>query len=118
MPLRPELFNRLKYRFGHVAIACEGESMSARVVTKQGKPTLEISHPGEYYRVNCPYCSDLRKRLWINHMWGYLHPVTQTRNLFLAICYNENCLANAENRKWLYREVYNDFDDATDKIVR
>lgn len=53
---------------------------------------------GEYYRVCCPYCHDTRHRLYVSHMWGKKDkdgvPLT-----FLAVCYNEDCLGDADHRR-------------------
>lgn len=120
MPLRPELFNRLKEFFGHVRIANEGESAMTNVVVDAltDKKVLNVVCPGEYYAVSCPFCYDTRQRLWINHLWGYLHPGTDSLNLGLAYCYNANCLAVPGRARLLYHEVFSDFDhDRRDVIL-
>ena len=70
-----------------------------------GRSQTKIYHSGEYYRVNCPFCKDTRKRLWINHKYGqydnYGHPMT-----FLATCYNDECLSVASNRSSLFNAIY------------
>src|SRR6516165_1691747 len=80
-------------------------------VDKRDRPIMrmEITNRGECYRVCCPFCEDQRKRLWINHMWGYRDPKTGSKNLWLAKCFNENCLSdNRWNRNRLYDMVYDD----------
>jgi hypothetical protein len=49
---------------------------------------------GEYYKVNCPFCGDTRKRLQFNYLWGTLDQRTRRRLLHLVICFNEDCLRN------------------------
>ena len=100
-PLNPNLYGRLLRVFGEVAIANKGEAFFALTQMRQDKPWVVAKQFGEYYRVNCPFCGDTRKRLWINHMYGKKF-CDNKRLRFLAICYNENCLANYENRKKLH----------------
>lgn len=117
--LRPALYNRLLEVFNHnVTVANEGEKMDASYIVVKGKAELSINSPGEYYRVNCPYCGDTRKRLWINHQWG-LRDEKGKLNLFLSVCYNENCMSEA-NRPWeLYRTVFTDFThEAGDAVLQ
>lgn len=117
--LNQTLYGRLRRAFaesGGVKIASEGESM---IYTKQkdiSKPAemregklvekyiYDFDQGGEYYRVNCPYCYDTRHRLYVSHMWGCRdrdgHPM-----LFLAVCYNEDCLADYANRRAFMQRV-------------
>lgn len=86
--LCPGLYNRLKELFGDVVVASRGEQMQY-YTTQSGR--VEMNRSGEYYRVNCPFCPDTRKRLWVNHRFGQLD--SQGRSMkFLAVCYNEGCL--------------------------
>ncbi len=103
--LCPQLYSILKQRFGDVAIANEGEAMSAVLSNRGGRKWLDVSHAGEYLRVNCPFCGDTRKRLWINHMYGQ-PGADNTRLWFLAICYNEDCLSRLENRRALEDMIF------------
>jgi hypothetical protein len=107
-PIRPALYARLMDEFRDVAVANEGEQAEYCYVLRDGKPTLSMSHPGEYYRVNCPFCNDTRRRLWINHLWGHLDTYGN-RNLFLALCFNENCLDQPGAAWALYKQVFTDF---------
>lgn len=96
-PLNPSLYARLVRSMGRVRISAEGEAMIARGVRDEaGEPRMSVEHAGEYYRVNCPYCTDTRYRLYVNHMFGQQDDFGR-RMLFLAVCYNENCLANGDN---------------------
>lgn len=111
--LCPELYRRLREVFGDVAIANQGEAMVARASRRAGRPWLDVSHAGEYYRVNCFACHDTRKRLWINHMYG--QPSVDSRRLsFLAVCYNEDCLSQPENRRALEDMIFG-FRNARDR---
>ena len=120
-PLRPELYNRLNDNplfQGGVIIANEGEQMLSRYSPgDDDKPTLQIDMAGEYYRVNCPYCTDTRKRLWINHRWGKRDEYGRL-NLFLAVCYNENCLAEPGRVFEFYKSVFTDFSHEVNDNVQ
>lgn len=116
-PLRPQLYSRLmEYAHGNVVIANEGEEMDFCYVMENGKPSISISSPGEYYRINCGYCSDTRKRLWINHRWG-LRDEKGRLNLFLAICYNDGCLSEPGRAWQLYQTVFTEFTHDLDDSV-
>jgi hypothetical protein len=95
-PLNPYLYRLLKDYFGQVRVSNAGvKQMSTYVDRIGGEKKLDLIEPGEYYQVCCPYCNDTRFRLYINHMWGHTDKLGR-RNLWMAICYNENCLAKFE----------------------
>jgi len=110
MPLCPQLYANLQTKFGKVATANEGMNLQARTMRTAYETKMEIVSPGEYYRVNCPFCGDRRQRLWINHRFAEFP--------YLAVCYNETrCLqgeAGKENRQKLYSMV---FDAATAVVL-
>ena len=98
MPLNSQLYKELKKHFGTVVIADEGCGMLADYSTDlHGRCILRSDSPGEYYRINCPFCNDTIQRLWINHRWGVYDEKTKSHNYFLAICYNEHCLEDSGN---------------------
>lgn len=105
-PLNPALYRRLERLFGTVRIGGEGESLLAKpyIDPVLGVPRLAISHAGEYYEVVCPYCTDTRYRLWINHAWGQKDGHNRFMT-FLAVCYNEDCLSSEENRADLIEKL-------------
>lgn len=97
-PLNPTLYRRLRKVFGSVKVANEGEAMKAKVgVGLDDKPMLLFSHRGEQYRISCPYCNDTTHRLYISHMYGKRDNSGRQLN-FLALCFNEGCMAREENR--------------------
>ena len=108
--LNPTLYRRLNRLFGHVKVSAKRESMIARAVSDllPGEKRLIISHAGEYYQVCCPYCNDTRSRLYVNHMFGKTDDCGR-RMLFLAICYNEDCLSREDN----YKDFLEKMDDIT-----
>ncbi len=99
-PLCPGLYNLLRERYGDVQIAMPGEAFQANAYrdTITGRIKYMIHSPGEYYRINCPYCRDQRKRLWVSHMYGQFD-ADGRRITHLTHCYNENCFSKYENRK-------------------
>jgi hypothetical protein len=56
--------------------------------------------------------------LWINHRFGYYDPETGTNNLWLAICYNEDCLRTHERRLALYNMLFDDCYNPKADILR
>lgn len=107
MALSPQLLGQLQDQFEDVAIANEDEEQIGMVARDAytGGLRRHLAQCGEYYRVNCPFCTDTRKRLWINHRWGQRDPDTGSLNLHLAICYNAGCLGVRGRVQELYRLV-------------
>jgi hypothetical protein len=71
------------------------------------RPKLEVLTSGEYYRVNCPFCTDTRHRLWVHHKFGMDEPWRSNRRMtYLAICYNENCLDDFKNVRELESKLF------------
>ena len=105
-PLNRLLYRQLQRVFGRVRICNEGQAMVARYGHDaiKDRDELIITDPGEYYLVCCPRCSDTRFRLYINHRWGKRDEQGR-RNLWLAICYNEDCYHTAEARWGLYAQL-------------
>jgi hypothetical protein len=87
------LYRRCVAVFGRVRIANPGEAQIRRTLSTGA---VNIVHPGEYYAVCCPLCSDTRFRCYINHAYGTLDSrgFPQTS---LVHCFNDGCsLATAE----------------------
>jgi hypothetical protein len=113
VPLNQQLFELLnnefyKKRGTPVKIYHPGERMLSIVTPSpiSGRKELVISAAGEEYAVNCPFCTDTKRRLVINHRWGFDDPETG-RNLHLCHCFNETlCMSRAENRYALYKLVF------------
>ena len=61
---------------------------------------------GETYKVSCPFCSDTRQRLWINHHWGVRDEKTNDDLLHLAHCFNDDCINTREVQKELHAMVF------------
>jgi hypothetical protein len=122
--LRPDLYARLKLKFGKVLIANQGQNISWAIeIGNEGKPRriLDSSrehHWGESYRVNCPYCGDTKRRLYVGHMWGLKDEVTGQQNLWLAFCQNENCLKLYEQQKAFYSHVWDFTTPGSDVVIK
>ena len=84
--LCPELYFRLKKVFGKVYVNSRGTSMVMKPSFNGEKPVCLLH--GEYYRVCCPWCSDTRHRLYINHRWF--------ENRHMANCFNETACTRGE----------------------
>ncbi len=111
-PLNPVLFRRLQEEFGRVQVSHAGISANVQYVQNIFRGPMiqglraQLLTKGEYYRVNCPFCGDSRGRLWINHLWGAPDQTTGSKNLWLAICYNEDCLSNIGRPIELYDRLF------------
>ncbi|MCL2648188.1 MAG: hypothetical protein FWD61_14455 [Phycisphaerales bacterium] len=116
-PLNPTLYTLLLRHFGKVNISSEGQQMAGeyRKNISTGRDDWQIQNPGEYYCVNCPYCSDTRQRLYINHRWG-VRDAKGRLNLWLAVCYNENCM-NPSRRQGLWKRLQGPASLTTAKIL-
>lgn len=104
--LCPQLYGKLReLSKGDVIVTNEGEAfLSSNCLNPAtGRHETWVSHAGEYYAVNCPFCKDTRHRLWVNHMYGQ-PDASGLAMRFLATCYNEHCLSKAEHRM-----AFNDF---------
>ena len=105
-PLNRDLHRLLAHTFGKVTIGNAGLALvAAPYLDSAGRQRLNIHEHGETCKVNCPYCHDTQQRLWINHRYGQHGPDGQ-RMIHLAKCFNENCLANWENRKDLDDKIF------------
>jgi hypothetical protein len=110
--LNPTLYDKLlRYYDGDVDVVAAGEAISWELVwerTADGEKVASrrILSPGEEYRVRCKACKDHRARLQINHMWGVQDEATNSRNLWLAHCWNEECYSDYAAQKRLFDAVY------------
>lgn len=114
--LNEKLFRRLELAFGEgqVGIVNRGKEMQrayaqaerGRASYSKARKRLVHESPGEEYRVNCCFCGDTRKRLYINHRWALYDPRSGTRNLWLAQCWNEQCLSDYATQRRLFHKVY------------
>jgi hypothetical protein len=110
--LNKTLFQRLENFAGkgQVRIAHENRPMSrsyVRAINEDGSIGYRMRRVGtcEEYMIDCPACSDTRKRLAFSYLWGVYDEQTGSRNLWLMHCYNEEC---QEDREWvvsLYRQI-------------
>lgn len=70
-----------------------------------GQKRIEFDNDGEYYRVSCPFCTDTRHRLYINHMYGRTDFYGR-RSTYLARCFNETlCMHNQDNVEALWDHI-------------
>lgn len=119
MVLNEYLYRRLCDRFGDVRVEKRGEaaqfSASSTLLSPNNEvPKARFAYRGETYRVDCPFCSDQRKRLYVNHWWGRHNPETRQNHWGAVVCFNEDCLSlhhpNGEEnleqlRHWIYGDV-------------
>jgi len=110
--INAELYAGLKRVYGRVDVSAEGQPIRWKLVrdllsrNSKYQWKRKIVESGEEYHINCPFCGDTRMRLTINHRWGVWDPETNSRNLFLAQCYNERCLSDPDRREQLCNAAY------------
>lgn len=107
-PLNPALYRALVDRFRHVSISNQGESFIGHRQPSPYRPGRLDNPPrqsGEYYRVSCPFCGETRQRLWINHMFNVLGEDGDD-HLYLAYCYNEQCIDSRAVQKQLVDMIF------------
>jgi hypothetical protein len=93
MILNRTLYDQLCLQFGAVSVQNEGAPMAClHQPDLAGGMRLAIVAHGESYYVNCPFCTDTRRRLSVNHRYGVYDPVTRSDNFHLATCFNDDCL--------------------------
>ena len=110
MVLNPELFARLKDKFGEVQVVRPNEPYRPNWVTDpisgrkvRGAGTVS----GEAYRLSCPYCGDTKGRLYVNHCWMQWDNDAMRSADDMIRCFNEtNCFGNQDNRSKFYSLVY------------
>lgn len=118
--INPALYEALCRVFGqrNVLVVKQGQrgdfhfGLRKRVVNGQVEDYRTIcksdtnrSLVGEEFRVNCPFCTDGKHRLYINHLWGTKDRVTGSRYLWMANCWNEGCTSDFQTRKDLLKLV-------------
>lgn len=108
--LNNDLYRRLKSLFGDVGVSNQGaEAIFDSIETDDGEYWGRIREAGEQYNVDCPFCSDTRKRLYISYLYctSVNNDGKHTRfGSGLAICFNETaCMEDRENRRELRRRL-------------
>jgi hypothetical protein len=111
--LNPTLYGLLCRRFGENNVQPVNQGIeivwhATRQLIAPGKERVKmvVDISGEEYKVSCPFCSDTRSRLLINHRWGAWHEDSESLNLWLANCYNESCLSDFDTQKQLYEMLF------------
>jgi hypothetical protein len=108
--LCPQLYRRLQQLAGRVEIVDRGAAFVYEDVWNMqvSPPRLQrvIRSHGESYRVNCPFCRETRRRLWISHAFGQFDN-SNYRMIHLAKCFNDTaCMDRRDNRVALCDFIY------------
>lgn len=95
--LNPGLYRALTACFSLVKIQNGG--MPRKVVyvpdgSRSGKFKAKTMDYGETYVVDCPFCGDRRRRLYVSHWYGVYDRTTGSKNLHCWRCFNERCDAD------------------------
>ncbi len=103
-PLNPQLYQAIERAgLGEIRVSNEGMALQWGGISYQnGRRQRSILFWGEWYRACCLFCNDTRFRLSINHQYGQPDPLNNNWPMtHLVRCFNEDCLANAINRRRL-----------------
>jgi hypothetical protein len=109
--INPMLFAKLQAVFGEDRVKLQAENVPIESWhekhIREGKVRVRLrkKKSGEEYFMCCPFCTDTRHRLSVNHMWGKVDPQNGTKNLWLAQCFNNDCLADYETRLKFFHRV-------------
>jgi hypothetical protein len=88
--LNPALYRSLVARFGDVKLERPGQRLVTRMgFDNYGQPRVDILSWGETYRVNCPLCGDVKKKLYISYAYGLRH-IESEKRLYPAKCFRCN----------------------------
>jgi hypothetical protein len=114
MPRNNALYCALRRLYEDVAIANEGEEAEVTVPVvmsvqrRLGRvPRPEVSG-GEQYRVDCPFCGDRNKHLYVSHLWGAtveLEGKSYEIGTGLARCFRRECLKEEVHRVHFAKEL-------------
>lgn len=105
MALNPELLSVLRHLYGEVEVVSPGEWGDWEVVEKpraDGRmarfyQVRQNGRRGEQYALNCPFCSDRRRRMRVSHMFGRRDKQTGWAIRAGVHCFNEDC-----HKTWVY----------------
>lgn len=111
--LNRKLYNKLRQKFGKVKISNENRrarfKASKKLENSRDKYWGKVLSSGEEYHVDCPFCDDHRKRLYISYLYGMTIKKGGKKVLFgrgLAWCHNEeHCMNNPHNKKRLWAMI-------------
>ena len=118
------LYQRLQRHFRSVRVANQGSRCVVDYhpdwVHKRGRLSAQVVWWGETYRVSCPFCSDTRQRLNINHHWAVKDKRTRDDMLHLVTCFNEGCLSTRIKQQELHSLLFpeGDYGGLTPEIFK
>jgi len=120
--LNPDLYRMLQARFGEVKITKE-DVTSEYSINKVGDRFYgEVTYDGENYKVNCPFCTDKRFRLYVSYLYGATLREDGKLICFghhMANCFNETqCMSDGNNQKDLMDMIFEGGVVLTAPIVR
>ena len=110
--LNPTLYSLLVRRYGEnsIEVIAPGEridwGLKRKLVGGEICMSRDVRHSGEEYKLRCPYCKDHRARMFINHRWGVWDEETESNNLWMVQCFNEQCFDSFEQQENYYDAIY------------
>lgn len=123
--LNNRLYKLLVRRFGegNVRVARKGQKLKGKYNNywdEEGHRRTKLKRlaSGEEYFVKCPFCRDYKTRLSVSYLFGQKDDRTGSRNIWATNCYNENCLADFNNRISFYEQVFKgvELDDTSEDL--
>lgn len=112
--LNKMLYLALTKLYNDVEIVNEGESAKIEVTTSDmygvqwriGKGDTS----GEQYRINCPFCNDIHKHMYISYLSlasPSIDNITLNEGPLMAICFRNNCLKSPSNYRKMSSDIRN-----------
>lgn len=129
--LNKPLYAALRVLYGDVEVVARGDKgnyvRQVNTTVKDGASREYVNYNvqpggsyGEQYRLDCPWCGDTRKRLYVSYLFGMRDPVTRFVNYGNIHCYNESCHTDYYNKKDLYDDIqlagFSDFASSDEDI--
>ncbi len=115
------LYRALAETFPDVTVVEENEpgGYSRQIVQKEvdGRRNRYVNYKhidgrsrGERYRLNCPFCGDTKKRLWVSHLFLKYDLDALRRNWGNVHCFHHECHSDFENKRTLAEMIGYDLD--------
>jgi hypothetical protein len=112
--LNKALYQAMAKKFSAVEVVNRGDKGDYKRVVRQAANSQRqyVNYDvkpggsfGERYRVDCPYCGDTRKRLYVTYLFGMEDEETGLANTGNIHCFNEACHEDYTNRRELLEDL-------------
>lgn len=111
--LNPELYQKLRYLYHDVVICDEDVPAELEFVDNIHGRSWQFGPGGrgEQYRINCPFCGDTKKHLYISYASFRVFSINGEslgKNKLIAQCYRRRCLNNKENMQCIVEALHSE----------